>query len=54
MNSTSLAVNEKSSFILSAHRPVISVNVYDAPFELADEAIVKTSNVKYTYRNCHQ
>ena len=41
MNSTSLAVNEMSSLILSAHRPVIFVVVYDAPFELADVAIVK-------------
>ena len=32
---------EKSYFILSAHRPVIFVNLYDAPFELTDEAIVK-------------
>ena len=41
MNSTSLAVNEKSYFILSAHRTVIFVGVYGAAFELADEAIVK-------------
>ena len=47
VNSTSLAVNQKSYFILSFHRPVIFVSVYDSPFELADEAIVKDSNVKY-------
>ena len=42
MNSTSLAVNEQSYFILSAHHPVIFIGVYDAPFELVDEGIVKT------------
>ena len=41
VNSTSLAVNEKSYFILSAHRPVTFAGVFDAPFELADEAIIK-------------
>ena len=41
VNSTSLAVNEKFYFILSAHRPVTFVGVFDAPFELADEAIIK-------------
>ena len=41
MNSTSLAINEKSDFTLSAHRPVTFLAVFDAPFELADEAIVK-------------
>ena len=41
VNSKSLAINEKSCFILSAHRPATFVGVFDAPFELADEAIVK-------------
>ena len=41
MNSTSLAVNEKSYFILSVHRPVTFVGIFDAPFELAGEAIIK-------------
>ena len=41
VNSKSLAINKKSYFILSAHRPVTFVGVFDAPFELADEAIVK-------------
>ena len=41
MNSTSLAVNEKSFIFLSAHRLVIFVSVYHALFELADEAIAK-------------
>ena len=60
VNSTSLAVNEKSYFILSAHRPVTFVDVFDAPFELADEAIIKRLEDFYgcqvvnTYRNCHQ
>ena len=39
VNSKSLAINEKSYFILSTHRPVTFVGVFDAPFELADEAI---------------
>ena len=60
VNSTSLAVNEKSYFILSAHRPVTFVGVFYAPFELADEAIIKRLEDFYgcqvvnTYRNCHQ
>ena len=41
VNFTSLAVDEKSHFILSAHRSVIFVSAFDAPFKLADEAIVK-------------
>ena len=43
VNSRSLAINEKSYFTLnlSAHRPVTFVGVFDAPFELADEANVK-------------
>ena len=40
VNSTSLAVNEKSYFILSAQRSVTLVGVFDAPFELADKAII--------------
>ena len=56
VNSTSLAVNETSYFILPAHRPVIFVGVYDAPFEHADEAIVKRleCQVLNTYHNCHR
>ena len=60
VNSKSLAINEKSYFILSAHRPVTFVGVFDAPFELADEAIVKRLENFYeckvvnTYHNCHQ
>ena len=38
---TSLAIHEKSYFILSAHRSVTFVGIFDVPFELADEAIVK-------------
>ena len=59
MNPKSLAINEKSYFILSAHRPVTFVGVFDAPFELADEAIVKRLEDFYeckvvnTY-NCRQ
>ena len=41
VNSTSLAINEKSYFTLSVHRSVAFVDVFDAPFEVADEAIVK-------------
>ena len=41
LNYTSMAFHEKSYFILSAHRSVTFVGVLDAPFELADEAIVK-------------
>ena len=41
VNAKSLAINKKSYFILSAHRPVTFVGVFDAPFELADETIVK-------------
>ena len=53
--STSLAVNEKSYFILSVQQATIFVSVYDAPFELADEAIVKglECQVLNTYRYCH-
>ena len=60
VNSTSLPVNEKSYFILSAHRPGNFVGVFYARFELADEAIVKLledfneRQVVNTYRNCHQ
>ena len=55
-----MAINEKSYFTLSAHRPVTFVGVFDAPFELADEAIVKRLEDFYecqvvnTYYNCHQ
>ena len=41
LNSTSMAINEKSYLILSAHRPVIFVGVFGASFELSDEAVVK-------------
>ena len=57
---TGMAINEKSYFTLSAHRPVTFVGVFDAPFELADQAIVKRLDVFYecqvvnTYYNCHQ
>ena len=60
VNSKSLAINKKSYFILSAHRPVTFVGVFDAPFELADEAIVKRLEDFYecqavdTYHNCHE
>ena len=65
VNSRSLAINEKSYFTLnlSAHRPVTFVGVFDAPFELADEANVKRvedfyeCQVMNTYHNnyyCHQ
>ena len=60
VNSTSLAINEKSYFTLSAHRSVAFVGVFDAPFEVADEAIVKRLEDFYkcqvvnTYHNCHQ
>ena len=60
MNSTSLAVNEKSYFILSAHRPVTFAGVFDLPFEDADDAIVKRvkdfygCQVMNTDRNYHQ
>ena len=60
VNSTLLAVNENSYFILSARRAVTFVGVYDARFELADEAIVKRledlfeCQVVNTYRNRHQ
>ena len=60
VNSKSLAINEKSYSILSAHRPVTFVGVFDAPFELADEAIVKRLEDFYEckvvnmYHNCHQ
>lgn len=55
-------LNEKSYFTLnlSAHRPVTFVGVFDAPFELADEANVKRvedfyeCQVMNTYHNCHQ
>ena len=40
VNSTSLAINEKSYLTLSAHRPVTFVDVFGAPFELADDATV--------------
>ena len=36
-----MAINEKSYFSLSAHHPATFVGVFDAPFELADQAIVK-------------
>ena len=55
-----MAINEKSYFTLSAHRPVTFVGVFDAPFELADQAIVKRLDDFYecqvvnTYYNCHQ
>ena len=55
-----MAINEKSYFTLSAHRPVTFVSVFDAPFELADQAIVKRLDDFYecqvvnTYYNCHQ
>ena len=60
VNSTSLAVNVKSYFILSFYRPVTFVGVFDAPFDLADEAIIIRLEDFYgcqavnTYRNCHQ
>ena len=60
VNSTSLAINAKSYFTLSIHRPVAFVCVFDAPFEVADEAIVKRlkdffeCQVLNTYHNCHQ
>ena len=60
MNSTSLTINKKSYFILSDHRPVTFVGVFDAPFELAGEAIVKRLEDLYeclvvnTYHNCHK
>ena len=60
VNSTSLAINEKSYFILSAHRLATFVGIFDAPFERADEAIIKRLEDFYgcqvvnTYRNCHQ
>ena len=41
MNFTWLAIDEKLHFILSAHCPVTFVGAFDAPFKLADEAIVK-------------
>ena len=41
VNFTSLAVDEKSHFILSAHRSITFVSAFDAPFKLAYEAIVK-------------
>ena len=59
MNSTSLGFNEKSYFILSAHRPVTFAGVFDAPFEDADDAIVKRvedfygCRVMNTDRNYH-
>ena len=61
VNSKSLAISQKSYFILSTHRPVTFVGVQvDALFELADEAIVKRLEDFYeckvvnTYHNCHQ
>ena len=59
VNSTSVAINAKFYFTLSAHRPVAFVCVFDAPFEVADEAIVKRLKDFYkcqvvnTYHNCH-
>ena len=44
MNSTSLSFNEKSYFILSAHRPVTFAGVFEAPFEDADDPIVVILN----------
>ena len=50
---------ERPYFILSAHRPVTFVGVFDAPLELTDEAIVKRLEDFYecqvvnTYHNCH-
>ena len=60
VNSTSLAINAKSYFTLAAHCLVAFVCVFDAPFELADEAIIKRLKDFYkcqivnTYHNCHQ
>lgn len=60
MNFTSLAVDEKSHFILSVQCPVTFVGAFDAPFKLADEAIVKRledfyeCQVMVMYRGKHQ
>jgi len=60
VNFTSLAVDEKSHFILSAHCPVTFVGAFDAPFKLADEAFVKRledfyeCQVMVMYRSKHQ
>ena len=45
MSSTSLAVNERSYFILSTHRPVTDVGVLMR---------LHGCQVMNTYRNCHQ
>ena len=49
LSSTSMATDEKSYFILSGHRPVTFVGVFDTPFELADEAIVKRPEDFFEY-----
>ena len=60
VNSTSLAINAKFYITLSVHRAVAFVGVFDAPFEVADKAIVKRLKDFYecqvvnTYHNCHQ
>ena len=60
VNFTSLAVDEKSYFILSVHRSVTFVGAIHAPFELADEAIAKRledfyeCQVMVMSRNNHQ
>ena len=58
-NSTSLAINAKSYFTLSAHCLIAFVCVFDAPFELADEATGKRLEDFYECQevnachNCH-
>ena len=60
VNSTSLAIKEKSYFTLSAHRPVTFVDVFGAPLKLADHGTVKRPEdfcecqEVNTYHNCHQ
>ena len=50
VNSTSLAINEKSYFILSAHRPVTFVGIFDVPLNLLMRLLLNDSKISSNVR----